>query len=135
MADQKLSEMTLKMSLAANSRIYVVTFSGSIPEHGATRLIDLFGSIAANAVFNGTCRMNANTTINGTKLTVNANTYIAGANTKINTLTANTFKLQDKQTPANSTISIKEGRVFFDDDYLYIATANNNLGRVAIASF
>ena len=38
-------------------------------------------------------------------------------------------------TPANSTITVKKGTLMFDSDYLYIATANNTLKRVALSSF
>lgn len=38
-------------------------------------------------------------------------------------------------TPANSAITVTEGRVFFDSSYLYVATANNTLKRVALSAF
>jgi hypothetical protein len=38
-------------------------------------------------------------------------------------------------TPANSTITITQGRIFYDNDYLYIAVANNTIKRVALSSF
>ena len=38
-------------------------------------------------------------------------------------------------TPANSTITVKAGTIFFDNTYLYIATSNNNIKRVALSTF
>ena len=38
-------------------------------------------------------------------------------------------------TPANSTITVKKGTLIFDSDYLYIATANNTLKRIALTAF
>lgn len=38
-------------------------------------------------------------------------------------------------TPANSTITVKKGTLLFDNNYIYIATANNNLKRVSLSSF
>ena len=38
-------------------------------------------------------------------------------------------------TPANSTITVKAGTLFFDNTYLYIATSNNNIKRVALSLF
>lgn len=38
-------------------------------------------------------------------------------------------------TPANSTITVKAGTLFFDNTYLYIATSNNNIKRVALSAF
>jgi hypothetical protein len=40
-----------------------------------------------------------------------------------------------KQTPANSTITVAEGTLFFDETYLYVAVANNVLKRVELSSF
>ena len=38
-------------------------------------------------------------------------------------------------TPANSTITVQQGTIFYDDTYIYIATSNNNLKRVSLSSF
>jgi hypothetical protein len=37
--------------------------------------------------------------------------------------------------PANSAITVKKGTIMFDSDYLYIATANNTLKRLALTAF
>ena len=52
-----------------------------------------------------------------------------------NTLSANTLVIRNIRTPANSTITVTQGTFFWDADYLYIATANNELKRVALSSF
>ena len=38
-------------------------------------------------------------------------------------------------TPANSTITVKKGTLMFDTSYLYVATANNILKRIALTAF
>ena len=38
-------------------------------------------------------------------------------------------------TPANSTITVQQGTIFYDNTYIYIATSNNNLKRVSLSSF
>lgn len=38
-------------------------------------------------------------------------------------------------TPANSAITVKKGTLMFDNTYIYVATANNVLKRVALQSF
>lgn len=45
------------------------------------------------------------------------------------------INLGSSSTPANSTPTIKQGTIFFDSSYLYVATANNTLKRVALGSF
>lgn len=51
------------------------------------------------------------------------------------TVYANTLVVTGNNTPANSTITVTKGTLFYDSDYLYIAVANNTLKRVSLASF
>jgi len=62
-----------------------------------------------------------------------ANTYTLSLATLFGNAAANV--VLQKATPANSTISVSEGTLFFDDTYLYIAVANNSLKRVTLESF
>lgn len=48
---------------------------------------------------------------------------------------ANVF-VQPINTPANSAaLTIKQGAIFFDNTYLYVATSNNTVKRVSLSSF
>lgn len=38
-------------------------------------------------------------------------------------------------TPANSTIQVKAGTIMYDNEYLYVAVANNSLKRISLESF
>jgi len=38
-------------------------------------------------------------------------------------------------TPANSTINVNSGTIFYDSSYLYVAVANNVLKRINLQSF
>ncbi|NBO36894.1 hypothetical protein EBU91_05115 [bacterium] len=40
-----------------------------------------------------------------------------------------------KFTPANSSIVVKGGTIFFDDNFLYVATSNNIIKRISFSSF
>lgn len=50
-------------------------------------------------------------------------------------LSVNNFIVRRGDTPANSTITATEGTMWCDDNYLYVAVANNSLKRVALTSF
>jgi hypothetical protein len=50
-------------------------------------------------------------------------------------LSANTIINRNKQTPANSSITVTRGTIMYDDDYLYIATSNNTLKRIGLTAF
>lgn len=59
-----------------------------------------------------------------------------------NTITAQTFVevmannyLIASQTPANSTITIGQGMILYDNSYIYVAVSNNVLKRAALSTF
>jgi len=62
---------------------------------------------------------------------------VAANVTLVNTavLSANTIILRNNQTPANSTVTVTKGTILFDNNYIYIAVANNSLKRIALSSF
>jgi aspartate/methionine/tyrosine aminotransferase len=60
------------------------------------------------------------------------------SNPTTNTISLNTFRavLAIANTPANSTaLTVLGGTLLYDSNYLYIATANNTVKRVALATF
>lgn len=57
------------------------------------------------------------------------------ANGVTNTCQLSVVSIFSPNTPANSTITIQKGSVLYDSNYLYIATANNTLKRVALSAF
>lgn len=108
MADRskQISELPTATSVAANATFVVVDNSTAVAN---TK------QISANNLFN-------NSAIN-----------ITLSNTAI--LSANTIILRNNQTPANSTITVQKGSIFFDTNHLYIAVANNTLKRIALTAF
>lgn len=58
------------------------------------------------------------------------------ANNTIDKISANTVVLRGTTTPANGSVTtITKGSVFFDDNFIYIATANNIVKRAQLNSF
>ena len=53
----------------------------------------------------------------------------------VSRITTNTLIISSKTTPSNSTMTISRGNLFFDDDYLYVPTANNTIKRIALQAF
>lgn len=51
-----------------------------------------------------------------------------------NTITSNTFILNAKATPSN-TSSASAGEIRWDSNYIYVAVANNSWKRVSLSSF
>ena len=133
MADTALSQMPLRTSPAANSRLYIVTYAGGVWESGGIELRFLFGAISANVATTGTLTANGAATFRST-LAVTGNTAINSVTTA-NRINSNTVYLTNRSTPANSTATVSQGRFWFDATYAYFATANNVIKRVALSSF
>jgi len=59
------------------------------------------------------------------------------ANTTISQLSVTTDKIviDNSKTPTSSSMTITQGSIFYDTNYLYVATANNTIKRVALSTF
>jgi len=117
MAIKKITELAAANSVANSDLLVTVTSpSGS----AATKKItvqNFFGNVSTTVVVNNTATVSANLTIN-------------------NTLIANNLLVVTSSTPANSTSStITKGTIFYDSNYIYIATANNLVKRAALSTF
>lgn len=71
-------------------------------------------------------------TANTTTKTVSVANLLANSNTA---LSSNSIIFKHRSTPANSTANCTSGQMWFDTDYLYIATANNTIKRIALVAF
>lgn len=61
--------------------------------------------------------------------------FNAGANMTGNVVTATQLIATDNTTPANSADVSVQGRIWYDDTYLYVAISNTEVKRVALSSF
>ena len=53
-----------------------------------------------------------------------------------NTVTVNILTMANTATPANTNaLTLGQGEIFWDADYIYVATANNVVKRAALSSF
>lgn len=64
---------------------------------------------------------------------VTVNTFFS--NVAIGNTTINRLVVSDKRTPANSTITVAQGTIFYDNTYIYIATSNNVVKRITLEAF
>lgn len=51
------------------------------------------------------------------------------------TVSAQAIIMMNTSTPANSTPAVVEGTIWADNNYLYVATANNLIKRVSLSTF
>lgn len=69
-------------------------------------------------------------TANGVVAQINPPNAFSNVNLKVATLLVG-----NTATPANSTITVAQGTIWYDANYIYCATANNTLKRVALTAF
>lgn len=136
MADQKVSALTKLATPATADLLYIIDDPNGTPASKAITLKSLFGAVPANTVFQERVTAQANVTVTGSNSTFTSNVNATGI-TKLNQLQVsnNELRINSSQTPANSTITKTEGTIFWDSNYIYVVTSNNNVKRVALSSF
>jgi len=139
MADRKITELTALTAPNQKDVLYVVDDPNGTPASKKISLYNLFGSVPANTSISGTLNVSANTTINGANTVVSANLNITSTNgPKID---AGVVTLVSKTTVGsnNATTVLGQGglhgSIFWDENYLYVATSNTQIKRVALSVF
>ena len=139
MADRKITELTALTAPTQKDLLYVVDDPTGTPASKKISLYNLFGSVPANTSISGTLNVSANTTINGANTVVSANLNITSTNgPKID---AGVVTLVSKTTVGSNNATTVlgqgglQGSIFWDEDYLYVATSNTQIKRVALSVF
>jgi hypothetical protein len=52
-----------------------------------------------------------------------------------NGLTTSNLTVTNNHTPANSSVNVSQGSIWYDTNYLYVAVANNIIKRITLTSF
>ena len=139
MADRKITELTALTAPNQKDLLYVVDDPTGTPASKKISLYNLFGSVPANTSISGTLNVSANTTINGANTVVSANLNITSTNgPKID---AGVVTLVSKTTVGSNNATTVlgqgglQGSIFWDENYLYVATSNTQIKRVALSVF
>jgi len=126
MADKKVTELTAATSTTADDLLMIVDDPNGTPASKKITLNHFFGGVSANTVISGTLTTSANNTINGNKMTVTANTTFNG-NLRMSS-----------DTPSSNNAGSEGygvGSIWFDANYIYVATASGTIKRVALSVF
>ena len=122
MATSKITELTAATSLAANDLFVIVKDPSGSPSTRKITVTGAFSNIGSPAVFSNTVTISGNVTITG-NVSSNAN------------VTANNLFINYRSTPLNSTDTVTTGKMWFDNNYIYVAISNNVIKRAALSSF
>lgn len=134
----KVSALPLLTDPNGRDRILVIDIppNGGTPTSKAITLNLLLSNIPANTVINATLAVAGNTTFNGSYNEFNGTSKFVTLNAESLTVQSNGIVVTNQLTPSDSFGNgISEGKIFFDNNFLYIKTANSVVKRVALSTF
>jgi len=91
---------------------------------------DPAGSPTTNKITFGNVLANVNITVKFSN-TVNSSSNI----TSTSIINSTNLFINYRTTPTTNTDVVQSGKLWFDNDYIYVAVSNNNIKRVALNNF
>ena len=139
MADKKVTQLTSLTSPASEDLLLVIDNPSGTPTSKQITVKNLFGSAPSNTSITGTLTVSANTTLNGSNTVISSNvnmTSTRGPRTSAKwiTIAKTTGSVSNNATTELGSGGL-EGSIFWDEDFLYVATSNTVVKRVALSVF
>ena len=136
MADKKVTQLTSLTSPVSADLLLIIDDAGGTPVSKQITVKNLAGALPNTSV--RTLTTSANTTLAGSNTVVSSNVNITG--TRGPQITANWIKLglNSGSISNNATTQLgggQQGAIFVDDEYIYVATSNTVVKRVALSVF
>ena len=139
MADKKVTDLTSLTTGASEDLFLVVDDPNGTPASKQITHKNLFGAVSSNVVVSKLTTLNANVTINCSNTTMSSNVNMTG--TKGPKITSGFVTLNAPTTvSSNNTTTVLsagglQGSIFWDTSFLYVATSNTQVKRVALSAF
>ena len=139
MADKKVTQLTSLTTPASEDLMLVIDNPNGTPTSKQITVKNLFGSAPSNTSITGTLTVSANTTLNGSNTVISSNvnmTSTRGPRTSAKwvTIAKTTGSVSNNATTELGSGGL-EGSIFWDEDFLYVATSNTVVKRVALSVF
>ena len=139
MADKKVTQLTSLTSPASEDLLLVIDNPSGTPTSKQITVKNLLGSAPSNTSITGTLTVSANTTLNGSNTVISSNvnmTSTRGPRTSAKWVTiAKTTGSVSNNATTELGCGVLEGSIFWDEDFLYVATSNTVVKRVALSVF
>lgn len=139
MADKKVSELAALTLPVGEDLLLIVDDPSGTPVSKKVTLNSFFGSVAANTTMNGTLTATANVTVSGSNTTFTSNVNIGSSSQLKVDSGVVTLGAKSTITSNNATTQLGggglQGSLFWDENYLYVATSNTVIKRVALSTF
>ena len=139
MADKIVTQLTSLTTGACQDLFLVVDDPNGTPASKQITHKNLFGAVSSNVVVSKLTTLNANVTINCSNTTMSSNVNMTG--TKGPKITSGFVTLNAPTTvSSNNTTTVLsagglQGSIFWDTNFLYVATSNTQVKRVALSVF
>lgn len=117
MADKKITELPALTTAASSDVLYIIDDATGTPVSKQISLLNLLGAVPANTTFAGTATFNSN---------------VSAATGVVRFVTPTTPTSNNATTELGSGMA---GSMFWDQNYLYIATTDTEIKRVALNTF
>lgn len=139
MADAKLTGLAAISSLQDDDLLYIVRDPSGTPVSKKITVKNFVGTIPSNTAITGRTSLVGNTTISCSNTVISSNVNITSAkgpkiNAGVITLAAKTTVSSNNATTVLGAGGL-QGSIFWDANYIYVATANNQIKRAALSSF
>lgn len=116
MAATKITDLPTATSIANNDLIPFVADPLGGPTTKKLTLTTFFANVVVSAKFANTVTFSQNV--------VSSNNF-----------TANNLFVSYKSTPSTSSDVVNQGKIWYDNNYIYVAVSNNTIKRAALSSF
>jgi len=126
MADKKVSGLPVSTGVTSDDLFMIVNNPSGVPTSQKITVADLFDGVPSATAFDGTVAARANVAVSGNIMNISANATFTGD------------MRVTPSTPATSntiTESVGVGKIWFDDNYLYVATNATTIKRVVLDEF
>ena len=136
MADKKVTQLTSLASPASEDLLLIVDNPGGTPTSKQISMKNFAGGMPNTAV--STLSVSANTTIAGSNTVVSSNVNFTSARGPRTSARFITIAKSTGTVSNNATTELgggMQGSILIDDDYLYVATSNTVIKRVALSVF
>ena len=139
MADKKVTQLTSLTTPASEDLMLVIDNPNGTPTSKQITVKNLFGSAPSNTSITGTLTVSANTTLNRSNTVISSNvnmTSTRGPRTSAKwvTIAKTTGTVSNNATTELGSGGL-EGSIIWDEDFLYVATSNTVVKRVALSVF
>ena len=139
MADKKVTQLTSLTTPASEDLMLVIDNPSGTPTSKQITVKNLFGRAPSNTSITGTLTVSAKTTLNGSNTVISSNVNITSTrgprtSAKWVTIAKTTGTVSNNATTELGSGGL-EGSIFWDEDFLYVATSNTVVKRVALSVF